>query len=85
MRRFADQNAFAIRIAPTTPDEKHFLIQLWRSDVKMFGTNPYDNIYRLRFYQNGTYPLPSPALDQLVAGINAMLRDVEGITVKTGD
>jgi hypothetical protein len=39
LRKFADANAFAIRIAPVRPDHQHFLIQLWRDDIKGIGVN----------------------------------------------
>ena len=39
LRKFADANEFAIRIAPVRPDHQHFLIQLWRDDIKGIGVN----------------------------------------------
>ena len=44
LRRLSDANAFAIRIAPTDPSQQHFLIQLWREDIKGVGTTPQRSI-----------------------------------------
>jgi hypothetical protein len=42
IREFSQQNAFAIRIAPTSPTGKDFIIELWREDFKILGANPFD-------------------------------------------
>ena len=53
IRKYADEQAFAIRIAPSDPSDEHIVIQLWREDVKLIGTNPFEpEDFRIYFYRN---------------------------------
>ncbi|MEM7621538.1 MAG: hypothetical protein AAF228_14030, partial [Pseudomonadota bacterium] len=48
LEKFADKNAFAIRIAQTAPTGKNFSIQMWRHDIKIIGANPFEaNAFQL--------------------------------------
>lgn len=76
---FADENAFAIRSAPTRPSSSSSLTQLWREDIKIIGVNPFDpNIYKFRFYKNDGAPIKSESLNHLVKQIKEVSNNLEG-------
>ena len=39
LRSLADDEGFAIRIAPTTPSGIDFIVAMWREDVKIIALN----------------------------------------------
>ena len=70
LRRFADANAFAIRVAPSTPDGKTVLIQMWRSDVKVIGDNAIKPAeFHISFYQNHVERPTAASLDGLASDL----------------
>lgn len=42
LRTFADRQEYAIRISFDAPGDKTTLIQMWREDIKIIGTNEFD-------------------------------------------
>ena len=84
LKKFADENAFAIRIAPTRPDNQHFLIQLWRDDIKGVGFNPDPEKFGIAFYHNRE---PEPAMvlaiNRLADSITNSLTSVNGVAAAT--
>ena len=53
INNFADEFAFAIRIAPTSPNWRSFGIDMWRRDVRIVGVNPLDTTeLHIYFYLN---------------------------------
>ncbi len=82
LKRFADVNAFAIRIAPTRPDVPHFLIQMWREDINGTGTNALDpEQFRIAFYKNDNHPLETETVNQMIFGLEQAVGKVAGATV----
>jgi hypothetical protein len=83
LKKFADTYAFAIRIAPTTSDGEHFLVQMWREDIKAIGNNSLDPAeeFDISFYQNGEQQVEIASVDQLVIGLKSFVSSVQGITV----
>jgi hypothetical protein len=52
LKKFAEENGFAIRVGHTTPDGKRVLVQMWREDIKIIAVNPFDTgAFRVSFYQ----------------------------------
>ena len=82
LRKFSDKHAFAIRIAPTRPEGKNFLIQLWREDIKLVMVNPFEEgKYRIYFYKNSIYAVPEDILNLLVLELKGFLTETSGVIV----
>jgi len=41
IRSFSESHAFAYRIAKSDRNGEHYLVQLWREDVKLVAVNPF--------------------------------------------
>jgi hypothetical protein len=82
LRKFADENAFAIRIAPVRPDHQHFLIQLWREDIKGIGVNSGDpEKYVVAFFYNSEREaVVASAIHRLADNLTSSLTSVNGVT-----
>jgi hypothetical protein len=81
LRIFSDKHAFAIRLAPNTPDGKSFIGQMWREDIKLVTVNPFDEgKYRVYFYQNDVPSVDDAVLNLLVSELSALLKG-KGFTV----
>ena len=88
VRKFADANAFAVRIAQASPDATHLLVQLWREDIKGIGVNTSDTTtvgiaYSIYLYRNCNDATPDSAFDQVVSQLHAMFGQIEGVTSVT--
>ena len=82
VEKYADTYAFAIRIAPNHPDGKRFLIQLWREDMKIIGTNPFDPLeFHIAFYQNGNTPVPYVFTNAIVDKLKHALNEIRGAII----
>jgi len=76
---YADEYSWAIRIAPTVPDGDHFLVAMYREDLKILGTNAIrSNTFRLYFHPNSTRPVPTELLEVLVAALKTAVSRVQG-------
>jgi len=83
VRKFADAHAFAIRIAPTTPDGKHFLVQMWREDIKVIGENSLDppETFDISFYSNNVgHPADLAAVNLMIRDLESVLSPIPGLT-----
>jgi hypothetical protein len=82
VRKFAETYAFAIRIAPTRPDMTHFLIQLWREDLKAIGLNSIEvDTFQIGFYQNGSHPVNMADVDRASDGLKEAVSKIPGTIV----
>jgi hypothetical protein len=81
LRKFADENAFAIRIAPVRPDNQHFLIQLWREDIKGIGVNSGDpEKYVVAFFYNSEREAAvASAINRLADNLTSSVTSVTGV------
>jgi len=82
LTKFANEYAFAIRIAPVRPDTQNFSIQLWRADIKGIGVNtlsPED--FEIFFYNNSKQPVDPDAVAQIVDGLTHAVTQIEGVSV----
>ena len=80
LRAFADANAFAIRIAPVTPDGQNLAIDMWRNDVKIFGDNDFSPYkFSISFYENAEGRTAAiSSTDRLAEELRQSLAEVEG-------
>ncbi len=83
LREFADRFGFAIGIAPDLPNGQSFFIQMWRTDLKVFGgTNPFvQRQFDLAFYQNGDGTHASGSAEQLAAELKRAVAGIAGAAV----
>ena len=86
MRKFADKWRYAIRIAPIVQYEDDFIIQMWREDIKLFGTYPSDpGELKIGFYYtNPAIPVPEMFFDTEIRDLQVFINDIPGaiLTVK---
>lgn len=79
MRHFADKNGFAIRIAPTAPTGKDFLVELWREDFKILAANPFDKgVFRVSIFNILGRDIEDRHVDDLVASLKKYSLKVDG-------
>jgi len=53
LQRFADDEGYAVRIAQVSPAETGVLVQMFREDLKVLGSTPFDaGKFDLAFYSN---------------------------------
>lgn len=82
MKAFSDKHGFAIRVAPTTPTGKDFIIEMWREDLKILAVNPFDpGIFKIGIYKNDGQEIPSEYLDKLIDDFEGFSRKVAGAKV----
>jgi hypothetical protein len=82
LKKFASKHAFAIRIARTRPDVPHYLIQMWREDIKIVGANPFHGVgFSVSFFQNDDHQIDAKRLDRMVADLKKTLGSVHGVTI----
>lgn len=82
LKLFSEKHAFAIRIAPTTPDEKSFISQLWREDVKIAIVNPFEEgKYKIYFYKNSTAAVQQDVLKLLVSELKSFLAEIPNVVI----
>jgi hypothetical protein len=83
LRKFADEWAYAIRIAPTSSSSGRFLIQMWREDIKLIGVYPSDpGELKIGFYY--TYPaIPVPKIlfDREISDLRNFISEIPGSTL----
>lgn len=86
LKKFAEKHAFAIRIAPIRPDGEHFAVDMWRTDIKIFGDNPFDSVdpaeFRIDLYENSPQPVPAEQLNFLVNDLKRFMGEVRGVTLQ---
>jgi hypothetical protein len=83
IRRFADLDAFAIRVSHSSPDAEDILVQLWRSDVNMDSVNASDTgaqdiTFEIGIYKSANIQIPSASIDQLVADLQKTVGHIKG-------
>lgn len=78
LEEFATKHAFAFRVAPVRPDGKHVVIQMWREDIEVIGTNPFEvGEFRIRFYEAERGTVPKNVVENLVSDLRLMLTEKE--------
>jgi hypothetical protein len=82
--KFADKEMFAIRISEPRGDGVHFLVQMWREDVKIIILNPFDDPaqFSCAFYLTGTEPVPDEVIEALAKHLKGDLSLVPGVVFK---
>lgn len=84
LRKFAERHAFAIRIAPNTPDGESFVIQMWREDLKMVSTNSFEpTSFSIYVYKNSPHTLPPNQPDFLISDLKRSLGEVRGVVLQS--
>jgi hypothetical protein len=83
LKKFADRHAFAIRVAPVRPDGEHFIVQMWREDIKGIGVNPFDPAgFEISFYENDcVHPVPAAHVDVLINDLKLFIGAIQGVTI----
>jgi hypothetical protein len=80
IRSFSESQGFAYRIAKTEPSGEHYLVQLWREDVKLIAVNPFSPTdFELDIYNTCSCdsPLPQPQVLALGAELRRSISQVK--------
>jgi hypothetical protein len=82
--KFADKEAFAIRTSQPRGDGVHFLVQMFREDVKILVLNPFDDPAQFDcfFYPTGPQPVPDEVVDALARDFREELGSLLGVVFK---
>ena len=85
LKEFSEQQGFALRIAPTTPDGGNFSVEMWREDIKIFGANPFSQgEFRIGFYDTDSgspFPISDLTLNDLVTKFKSLLSEIPNVTI----
>jgi len=83
MRNFAEEWGYAIRIAPLDQFGKKFVIEMWRLDMKLFGTYPSDpgELKIAFYYTNPAIPVPGMFFDTEIRDMKKFISDIPGATL----
>lgn len=81
-QNFAGKHAFAIRISQTDPSGEDFLVQMWRQDIRIIGSDSGDpGLFGIGFYN--TYeerPVPSRVFDELITDLEEFIAEIPNTT-----
>jgi len=86
LKEFAGENEFTCGIDVVPPDKESFIIQMYRRDMMIMGTNWPDDLaeFHLGFYKNDHVshlePLPQAKVDAVMAALQESLRHLKGVT-----
>jgi len=86
-RNFAGKHAFAIRISQTDPTGEDFLVQMWREDIRIIGSDSGDpGLFKMGFYN--TYeesPVPLRVFDELIADLEELIVEIPNTTLTVAE
>jgi len=82
LRKFADNWAYAIRIASANPSGDRFLIQMWREDIKVIATYPSDpgSLDIWFYYTNPSIPVPGRYFDEEINDLKDFISEIPNST-----
>jgi len=81
MKAFAEENAFAIRVAPTAPTGKDFIVEMWREDFKILAANPFDKgSFRVSVFNILGQEIEPKYVDELVNALEIYSLKIDGAT-----
>jgi hypothetical protein len=83
IREFADHNSFALRATPANYQDDQLLIQLWRDDIRIIGTNPFSSTgFSFGFYElREDVKISSMGLQTLRNDFHAIFVDLKGVQI----
>jgi hypothetical protein len=83
MRKFADDQGFAIRIAPTTPTGVDYSIEMWRQDVMILAFNNSDPaMFRFSFFDTDSAILqPEFVLSSLEGELKNYINEIPNVMI----
>ncbi|MDZ7923494.1 MAG: hypothetical protein U5M23_05420 [Marinagarivorans sp.] len=81
MKAFAEEHAFAIRIAPTAPTGKDFVVEMWREDFKILAANPFDKgSFRVSIFNILGGEIEEKYIDRVIDALRVHSLEVENAT-----
>jgi|SRR6185436_3754722 len=81
LRKFADRNAFRIRISQTDPSGENFLVQMWSDDIEIDGVDSSDpGLFKIGFYNaNEDRPVSTQVFDELIVDLKGFIEEIPNI------
>ena len=83
LRKLADDEGFAIRIAPTTPSGIDFIVQMWREDVKITALNDFEpGTFVIGIFDtDSAVSIPEWAVDSLKNKLINYIEEIPNVTI----
>jgi hypothetical protein len=83
LRSLADDEGFAIRIAPTTPSGIDFIVQMWREDVKITALNDFEpGTFVIGIFDtDSAVPVPEWVVDSLKNKLINYIEEIPNVTI----
>jgi hypothetical protein len=70
LEKFADLHGLDIRIAPTTPDNELYSVQMYREAISVIGNSSMESEkFFFGFYQIREHPIPLGSVDKLISAL----------------
>ncbi len=82
LRKFADKNAFRIRISQTDPSGENFLVQMWRDDIEVDAVDSGDpGLFKISFFNTSEErPIPPQVFDELIIDLKGFIEKIPNTT-----
>ena len=83
LRSLADDEGFAIRIAPTTPSGVDFIVEMWREDVKVIALKSSDSgTFRIGIFDtDSAVSIPEWAVDSLKNKLINYIEEIPNVAI----
>jgi len=83
LRKFASKWKYAILIDPSSLNSEKFFIELWRSDMRASGSNPFDpGAFSIGFfYTDPASPVLEKYFDEEIADLKIFISEIPGATL----
>ena len=83
LRSFAEDEGFAIRIAPTTPSGIDFIVQMWREDVKILALNDIEpREFRIGLFDtDSAVSIPEWAVSSIKNKLMTYLKEIPNVMI----
>jgi hypothetical protein len=83
LKKFGDARAFAVRAIHTRRDDKHVLVEMWRGDINISATNPFDDPtdFSLSVYKTGTHEISTTQIDALIEDLKGAIDKLDGVNI----
>ena len=80
--KLAGQQGFTPRISRSDPVEERFSISMFRRDIEVLGSNPFDlDVYQVEFYASPNVAVPPNVIDPLFDTFRRTMAETPGVVI----
>lgn len=83
LRKFADKHGFEILITQTDPSGENFLVEMWRADVEIDGSDSGDpGLFKIAFFNaSEERPVPPEVIDDLIDDLGEFVGEIPNVII----